>query len=65
MSSTDEKLDALICSVTNSSSHKNRASTTYVDGKLKKLEEDVMATQQDITERVLKKAWRERPCGPI
>ena len=59
MSSTDEKLDALIASVSKlQDSHKQ--SQLELDGKLKKPEEDVAATQLDVTKRVIKKVRRNR-----
>ena len=48
--STDKKLDALINSVAElKRSHEQ--SQKDLDGRLKKLEEDVPATQEDVTER--------------
>ena len=60
MSSTDEKLNFLIASVSElQSSHEQ--SQCKLDEKLKKLEEDVVATQMDVTEWAIKKARRDCP----
>ena len=59
MSSTEEKLDALIRSMADlKKSHDE--SRLKLDEKLKKLEEDVAATQEDVTERMLRQARRDR-----
>ena len=60
MSSTEEKLDALISSVANLTV-KQKANQRDLDTKLKKLEKDVAAVQADATEQALKRAKRDRP----
>ena len=60
MSSTEEKLDTLIKSVADLT----RSQKTHqrdLDLKLKKLEKDVTAAQEDATERAIKRAKRDRP----
>ena len=60
MSTTEEKLDTLLKAVsdlTNSQQDNQRK----LDAKLKKLEKDVAAAQQDATECALRKAKRGRP----
>ena len=60
MSSTKEKLDALIKSVADL----NKSQKTHqrdLDIKLKKLEEDIAAAQEDATERAIKSAKRDHP----
>ena len=60
MSSTDEKLDALMASVSNlQRSHEQ--SQLELDRKLRNLEEDVEATQMDVTERAIKKSTTRPP----
>ena len=60
MSSTDEKLDALLTSV--SELRKEQTTTRRdLESKIASLEEDVKSSHQDAAERAVKKAKRERP----
>ena len=56
----EEKLDNLIRSVATLTEYQ-RTSQQELDEKLKKLEADVTASQQDATERAIKRAKRDRP----
>ena len=59
MSSTEEKLDALIKSLADLT----RSQKTHqrdLNIKLKRLEKDVAAAQEDATERAIKRAKRDR-----
>ena len=60
MSSTEEKLDSLIRSVATLTENQ-RTNQCDLDAKLRKLEKDVTAAQEDATERALKRAKRDRP----
>lgn len=60
MSSTEEKLDALIESVA-ALAERQKANQRDLDNKLKTLEKDVAAANEDATERALKRAKRDRP----
>ena len=60
MSSTEEKLDALIRCVADLTDSQN-ANQRKLDIKLKKLEKDVAAAQEDATEKAIKRAKRDRP----
>ena len=60
MSSTEEKLDALIKSVADLTKSQ-KTHQRDLDIKLKKLEEDVATAQEDATERAIKRAKRDRP----
>ena len=60
MSTTEEKLDSLLKAVSDlKDSQQDSQRDLYT--KLKKLEKDVAAAQQDATERALRKAKRGRP----
>ena len=60
MTSTEEKLDTLLRSV--AALMENQATNQRkLDAKLKKLEKDIAAAQEDATEHALKKAKRDRP----
>ena len=60
MSSTEEKLDALIRSVADLT-ERQKANQSHLSNKLKSLEKDVAAANEDATERALKRAKRDRP----
>ena len=60
MASTEEKLDALIESVA-ALAERQKANQYDLDNKLKTLEKDVAAVNEDATERALKRAKRDRP----
>ena len=60
MSSTEEKLDALIRSVADLT-ERQKANQSDLNNKLKRLEKDVTAANEDATERALKRAKRDRP----
>ena len=59
MSTTEEKLDSLLKAVSDLS-NSQQDNQCDLDAKLKKLEKDVAAAQQDETERALRKAKRGR-----
>ena len=60
MSTTEQKLDTLLTSVTQMQEEK-RAVRKDLEDKVAKLEEDVKSSNQDAAERAVKKAKRERP----
>ena len=59
MSSTEEKLNAFIKSVADLT-ESQKTNQYKLDTKLKKLEKDVAAAQEDATERAIKRAKRDR-----
>ena len=60
MSTTEQKLDTLLTSVTQMQ-EEQRAARKDLEDKIAKLEEDVKSSNQDAAERAVKKAKRERP----
>ena len=60
MSTTEEKLDSLLKAVSDLKDSQ-QDSQRNLNTKLKKLEKDAAAAQQDATERALRKAKRGRP----